>query len=61
MGVCVYMYIFIQLTKHEELSDMHKQKLEEFVEIKKAKIQKQQLNDKKKLKIERQRFYADVV
>jgi hypothetical protein len=55
------MYIFIQLTKHEELSDMHKQKLEEFVEIKKAKIQKQQLNDKKKLKIERQRFYADLV
>ena len=50
-----------QLTKHEELSDMHKQKLEEFVEIKKAKIQEQQLNDKKKLKLERQQFYANLV
>jgi hypothetical protein len=59
-----------QLTKHEELSDMHKQKveeqkkkekLEEIAEIKKAKIQEQQLNDKKKLKLERQQFYANLV
>ncbi len=38
-----------------------KEKLEEIAEIKKAKIQEQQLNDKKKLKLERQHFYANLV
>ncbi len=38
-----------------------KEKLEEIAEIKKAKIQEQQLNDKKKLKLERQQFYANLV